>query len=99
MLMLRDEQLRSEGPFGSVFPQVLRQTAAVLVAFTALLASKFDAAALLALLGERLTVTCAPDPSFIGPLITRRILVVINGAAADLHLNFGLSREAWRRGR
>ena len=81
---------------------MLRQAAAVLVSFTALLASKFDSAALLALFGEGLTITCTPDPSFfklIGSLITRCILVVIDGTAAHLRLNVGLLREAWRRGR
>lgn len=81
---------------------MLRQAAAVLVSLPALLASKLDSAALLALLGERLAVARAPDPALgklIGHLVARSILVIIDGTAAVLLLDFCLIGEARGRGR
>lgn len=81
---------------------MLRQAAAVLVSLPALLASKFDPAALLALFGERLTIACAPDAALgklVRSLITRRILIIIDGTTAILLLDLGLVGEARRRGR
>jgi hypothetical protein len=75
---------------------VLRQTAAVLVALAARLAANFYAAALLAILGQRLSVAGSSYPALV--LVGRRLVgrelvgVVVDGAAVR-HLPLGLEQR------
>lgn len=69
---------------------MLRQTAAVLVAFAASFAANLYAVALLAILGERLTVTgssYADLVEFGGCLVARKLVgIVVDGALLGFSL-------------
>lgn len=69
---------------------MLRQTAAVLVAFAASFAANFYAVALFAILGKRLTVTGSSYTSLVevgGCLVARKLVgIVVNGALLGFSL-------------
>lgn len=79
--------------------QMFCQAAAVLVALATFLASKLNPAALLAVLGEGLTIASTPDAGLlilIDTVVRRQVVRIVNRTATHLTLEFELG-DALRR--